>query len=96
MNMRINIILANKEDLSQIVQLQKECYQSEAEIYNDFYIPPLQQDIYALENEYTKCTFLKAVFGEEIVGSVRGFSDGATYFVGKLIVKKIAIGLLCN
>jgi len=56
----------------------------------------LQQDIYALENEYTKCTFLKAVFGEEIVGSVRGFSDGATYFAGKLIVKKIAIGLLCN
>jgi hypothetical protein len=34
---------ASIEDASEILTLQKLCYQSEAEIYNDYNIPPLIQ-----------------------------------------------------
>ena len=85
--MDVNIYPADKSDLSEILQLQKQCYQSEAVIYNDDNIPPLRQDMDALEKEFSEQLFLKAVAEDEIVGSVRAFFDGKTCFVGKLIVK---------
>lgn len=85
--MQLTINQAECTDLPAILQLRKVCYLSEAEIYNDYAIPPLRQDIGALESEFAKQTFLKAVVENEIVGSVRAFSDGTTCFVGKLIVK---------
>jgi GNAT superfamily N-acetyltransferase len=85
---QVDIYQANKLDLEAILQLQKACYQSEAEIYNDYNIPPLQQDIHTLGKEFAEQVFLKAVAEGEIVGSVRAFFDGETCFVGKLIVKK--------
>lgn len=85
--MKIDIVQANKADLKLILQLQKECYRSEAEIYEDFSIPPLQQSIHSVEQEFQKCKFLKAVFEGEIIGSVRGNFDGETCYIGKLIVK---------
>lgn len=85
--MQLTINQAKSTDLSAILQLQKACYQSEATIYNDYAIPPLRQDIEELEGEFAKQVFLKAVVANEIVGSVRAFSDGETCFVGKLIVK---------
>lgn len=84
---QVNICQANKSDLETILQLQKACYQTEAEIYNDYNIPPLLQDLGALEKEFTEQVFLNAVAEGEIVGSVRAFFDGRTCFVGKLIVK---------
>ncbi|HNW51742.1 MAG TPA: GNAT family N-acetyltransferase [Prolixibacteraceae bacterium] len=78
---------ANKQDLEAILQLQKACYQSEAAIYNDYNIPPLLQDMNALEKEFAQQVFLKAVTEGKIIGSVRGFMDEETCFVGKLIVK---------
>ncbi len=59
--MKIDILQANKTDLEVILQLRKECYQSEAEIYEDFSIPPLQQTIHLIEQEFQRCKFLKAV-----------------------------------
>jgi GNAT superfamily N-acetyltransferase len=85
---QVNIYQANKPDLEAILQLQKGCYQSEAEIYGDYAIPPLLQDLDALEKEFDQQVFLKAVTEGEIVGSVRAFFDGRTCFVGKLLVKK--------
>lgn len=84
---QVDIYQANKSDLETILQLQKACYQTEAEIYNDYTIPPLLQDLGALEKEFDEQVFLKAVAEGEIVGSVRAFFDGRTCFVGKLIVK---------
>ena len=48
----VNILKANRNDLGTILQLQKDGFRSEAEMYNDFTIPPLQQDLESLENEY--------------------------------------------
>lgn len=86
--MQIDILEANKYDLESILQLQKDCYLTEAEIYNDYNIPPLQQDLKSLENEFENTTILKAVLNVEIVGSIRGFVDNETSYIGKLIVKK--------
>ncbi len=39
------IKIANISDLEEILKLQKLAYKSEAEIYNDYSIPPLLQTI---------------------------------------------------
>jgi uncharacterized glyoxalase superfamily protein PhnB len=44
----IKICTADLDDLDEILGLQKECYRQEAEIYNDFTIPPLTQNIDSL------------------------------------------------
>ena len=73
-------------DLSQILDLQKLAYRSEAEIYNDFSIPPLQQTINELKEDFKFQIFLKAKHNEKIIGSVRAYRDGDTCFIGRLIV----------
>ena len=81
------ITRAYKSDLQAILELQYLAYQSEAELLNDFSIPPLKQTLNDLDQEYEKGIFLKATDGnEEIIGSVRACIDADTAFIGKLIV----------
>ena len=61
---------------------------TEAEIYNDYSIQPLLQDLGSLQNEFKNTTILKGVIHGEIVGSVRGFAKNGTSYIGKLIVKR--------
>jgi len=78
---------AELTDLQQILELQYLAYQSEAVLYNDFSIPPLKQTIEEIKQEYEKSVFLKATDEtENIVGSVRAYTDGDTAYIGKLIV----------
>ena len=83
---KIIITLAEKEDLAKILELQKLAYKSEAEIYNDFSIPPLKQTITELKEDFKIQLFLKATYKNKIIGSVRAFHEGDTCFIGKLIV----------
>lgn len=80
-------------------------YLSEAEIYNDYGIPPLIQSLNEIKQEFSQQAFLKAIEkerddekeeGEEgddsnkienIVGSVRGYLEKETVYIGRLIVK---------
>ena len=78
-----------KMDLSQILDLQKLAYKSEAEIYNDFSIPPLHQTIAELKEEFKSQILLKVTHNEKIIGSVRAYHRGDTCFIGKLIVHPI-------
>ena len=73
-------------DLAQILALQKLAYKSEAEIYNDFSIPPLHQSITELNEDFKSQIILKATHLEKIIGSVRAYRKGNTCFIGKLIV----------
>lgn len=85
----LQISTATIEDLDKILLLQKECYQTEAELYNDFNIPPLVQSIESVKEDFTEGTlFLKCVKDGNIIGSVRGFSRNGTGYIGRLIVKK--------
>lgn len=85
---KIEITIASKEDLPQILNLQKEAYISEAKIYNDFSIQPLQQSLSEIEAEFDKSIFLKAEIQGKIVGSVRAYNEDNSCIIGKLIVDK--------
>ncbi|WP_432738622.1 GNAT family N-acetyltransferase [Maridesulfovibrio sp. FT414] len=73
-------------DLKQILALQKTAYLSEAEIYNDFNIPPLLQSDDEIEKEFSSHLFLKIELEGEIIGSVRACEKDGVCHVGKLIV----------
>jgi GNAT superfamily N-acetyltransferase len=86
--MDLKILRANKEDLNVILDLQIVCYQEEGRLHNDFNIPPLTQTIESIKNEFEKGTlFLKALFENQLVGSVRGSIRDGTTNIGRLIVK---------
>lgn len=78
---------AKVEDAEEILNLQKLAYQSEAEIYNVYTIPPLTQSIGDIEAEFESQIFLKALVDEtQLIGSVRAHMRHGTCFVGRLIV----------
>lgn len=83
----IVITKASVKDAEEIFRLQRLAYISEAEIINDFTIPPLVQTLKETLVDYKTNTVLKAVSGGKIVGSVRGElkEDGSVY-IGKLMV----------
>ena len=79
---------AEKADLSDILALQYLAYQSEAIVCNNPNIPPLAQTIEEIQVEFEKGVFLKAIYeNENIIASVRAFSENGTLFIGKLIVQ---------
>ena len=82
----MRVKLAVVEDASAILDLQKLCYQSEAAIYDDYSIPPLQQTIDSMRDEFENKVVLKAVESGRIIGSVRAFVKDDTCFVERLIV----------
>ena len=77
---------ATVDDAESILSLQKLAYQSEAEIYDDFTIPPLTQTLEEIKKDFESQIFLKTVAGGKIIGSVRAFMKEGTCYVGRLIV----------
>ena len=87
--MNLEISLADKDDLQQILELQKECYQTEAELHNEYSIPPLTQTYNSINQEIEQgILFLKGTIDQQLVGSVRGQIKDDTAYIGRLIVKK--------
>ena len=82
----MNIEQATIDDAQEILALQKLAYQSEAEIYNDFTIPPLHQSLDEIKAEFADQRFLKFCIDGRIAGSVRAYIKEQTCFIGKLIV----------
>ena len=78
---------AEKSDLCEILELQYLAYQSEARLFNDPDIPPLKQTLSDLESEFRKGVILKAFDENNVInGSVRGYCDNKTLYIGKLMV----------
>ncbi len=73
-------------DAEEILELQKLAYVSEAEIIDDFTIPPLHQTINEVLSEFKHQVFLKVVFSNKIVSSVRSYFEKGICHIGKLIV----------
>ena len=82
----MKIVSAKKKDLGEILALQKLAYQSEAQQYDDYSIPPLTQTIEGIEEDFRNYVFLKATISNRIIGSVRAYMSHGTCFVGRLIV----------
>lgn len=83
----VRISVAESIDLGEILELQKEAYFQEAEIYDDYNIPPLTQKIETLRLEWQKGIVIKAEKKGLIVGSVRAELVDNICKIGKLIVK---------
>lgn len=80
------ILQAQREDLAEILALQKECYLQEAAIYEDYNIPPLLQTMKSIEIDFEQNVFLKAIENEKIIGSVRAYKETRICKIGRLIV----------
>jgi GNAT superfamily N-acetyltransferase len=83
---KIKISKADSGDLPDILGLQKSAFLSEAEIYNDYNLEPLTQTLESIEADFRSYIFLKAVFNNKIVGSVKGRETGEFCWIGRLIV----------
>ncbi len=84
--MDIKIVQASLDDASEILALQNIAYQKEAAIYDDWNIPPLTQTLTEIKNELITKHFIKAIFNDRIISSVRGNLDYNTCMIGRLIV----------
>ena len=77
---------ARKEDLEEILALQKIAFVDEARQIGIMDIPALKQDLKSIQEEFEMHTFLKCTFKGKIVGSVRGYTKQETTYLGKLFV----------
>jgi ech hydrogenase subunit C len=77
---------AEASDAPEILALQKVAYQSEAEIYGDDSLPALQQTLDDLLNDFARMVFFKAVVNGKIIGAVRGYVEGQTAFLRRVVV----------
>ena len=77
---------AQPADAPQVLALQKLAYLSEAEISQDYTIPPLTQTLEEIEREFQTRTVLKVVLDGKIIGSVRAYLQEGTCYIGRLIV----------
>lgn len=84
----MNITRTQRADLAAILQLQYLAYYSEAELLNDFSIPPLQETLEEISSLYDRDDIFLKMESEDgqIVGSVRGHCENNTLFIGKLMV----------
>ena len=71
-----------QQDLPEILAVQKAAFEAEAQLVNDWNIPPLTQTLDELADDWRKGIMLKAVNEDgTIVGTVRGHMapDGFLY-----------------
>ncbi len=83
--MGIHTVQATANDAGMILELQKTAYQSEAKRYNDYRLPPLIQTFDEILKDFRKGHIKGCTFRSE-VGSVRGYAENGTCYVGRLIV----------
>ena len=85
--MENKIYKANYDDLQEILQLQYLSYQSEAALFGTQDIPPLEQTLDEVSQEYQDGIILKMLDDtERIIGSIRAKEDNGTVYIGKLMV----------
>lgn len=82
----MEILDATIADAPEILCLQKLSYLSEAQIYDDYGIPPLTQTLGELKADFEHKSILKAIQDGRIVGSVNGFTKDDSCFIGRLMV----------
>ncbi len=80
------ILRATIDDGEEILKLQKLAYQSEAERYGNYGIPPLKQTIEDVRDQFKTHIFLKAMSNGRIVGTVRAHEENGTCYIGRLAV----------
>jgi len=80
------ITQAVTEDLPAILELQIKVFQEVARTFHLKSLPPIEQTLESLTDEFIRGTILKASISCTIVGSVRACQQNDTCCIGKLIV----------
>ena len=84
----MNIQPVRQQDLSEILAVQKAAFEAEAQLVNDWNIPPLTQTLDELAADWRKGIMLKAVDEDGIiVGTVRGHVAPDGFYIGRLAVQ---------
>ena len=84
----MNIQPARQQDLPEIMAVQRAAFEAEAQLVNDWNIPPLTQTLDELTNDWRKGIMLKAVNEDGIiVGTVRGHKAPDGFYIGRLAVQ---------
>lgn len=84
----LQIAAASAADAPSILQLQRLAYQSEARLYDDWSIPPLQETLEQLQAVLaSNVVVLKAELEGDLVGAVRGEWEQRRCTIGRLIVR---------
>ena len=83
----MNIQPACQQDLPEILAVQRAAFEAEAQLVNDWNIPPLTQTLDELADDWRKGIMLKAVNeGGPIIGTVRGHMAPDGFYIGRLAV----------
>lgn len=82
----ISIEQALVADAPMILELQRLAFLSEAELYEDFAIPPLTQTLEELKQDFDSKKFIKAVDDGILVGSVNASLRDQRCLIGRLMV----------
>lgn len=77
---------AEVEDAKEILDMQKLAFQIQAEIYNDYNIPPLTENLEEIKRDFEKQVIFKASVDGKIVGSARGYMGQETCFIRRVAV----------
>jgi ribosomal protein S18 acetylase RimI-like enzyme len=73
-------------DAEAILALQRLCFQREAELYNDYTLPPLTQTLPSLLEEFTTHCILVARCNGEVIGSARAIQQRDSCYIARVIV----------
>ena len=84
----MNIQPVRQQDLPEILAVQRAAFETEAQLVNDWNIPPLTQTLDELADDWRKGIMLKAVNEDgTIVGTVRGHMAPDGFYIGRLAVQ---------
>ena len=82
----LDIVDATAADAVAILALQRLAYESEAQRYQNWKIPPLVETLDTVRGHIERDIVLKAMLDGRLAGSVRGIVTGRVCEVGRLIV----------
>jgi tRNA (guanine37-N1)-methyltransferase len=80
------VLPTTEADAGELLTLQRAAYLSEAQAYNDFSIPPLQEQLEGVVERIAHGVVWKAVAGTRIVGSVHLAVEGSLGRINRLMV----------
>lgn len=82
----IRIETASCEDANAILKVQKEAFLGQATIYNNKKLPPITQSLKSIESEFNDKIFLKAIFENQIIASVRYQTTDKNVTIDRIVV----------
>jgi tRNA (guanine37-N1)-methyltransferase len=82
----VKVLPTTEADAGELLTLQRAAYLSEAEAYDDFSIPPLQEQLEGVVERIAQGVVWKAVAGTRIVGSVHLAVEGSLGRINRLMV----------